>query len=304
RGACPFMNAPPSPVKVWIQASRPPTLVAALIPVAVGTAIAVAHGSFRADAAIAALVGAILIQIGTNFANDVFDFEKGADNEDRLGPTRAVAAGLLSPRAMRNAMILVFALAFVPGIYLATVAGLWVLGLGVVSILAGIGYTGGPYPLAYNGLGDIFVFAFFGFAAVFGTIAVQGSELGALGWGGAVAVGALSTAILVVNNVRDLPTDRKANKRTLVTRFGRTFGLAEYAVMLLLPYVTLLSLIYLGEPPLLALAGLTFPVAVMLWIFVAKTEGKKLNKALFGTAMLLLSYGALFSVGVAFGASG
>jgi 1,4-dihydroxy-2-naphthoate octaprenyltransferase len=289
-------------VKRWILAARPATLTAALVPVAVGTACAHAVGSLRWAPALAALVGAIWIQIGTNFANDVFDAEKGADTEDRLGPTRAVATGLISPAAMRRAMVLAFALATAAGGYLVTVGGWPIVAIGVASVLSGIAYTGGPYPLGYNGLGDLFVLTFFGFVAVAGTAYVQVGHVPDLAWLAAVPVGALATAILVVNNVRDRETDVRVGKRTLAVRFGRNAAIGEYAALMVASYATPLVLWLLGRPAWVLLPLVTLPVGVALTRQVARREGRPLNATLASTAKLLLVFGLLFAGGLAAGA--
>ncbi len=283
----------------WVRAARPATLTAALVPVLVGTAVAHVTGGARWDTALAALFGASAIQIGTNFANDVFDAEKGADTAERLGPVRAVAAGLLSARAMRLAMIVAFVVATMFGSYLVWTAGWPILVIGVLSIASGIAYTGGPYPLGYNGLGDVFVLLFFGLVAVLGTVLVQTGELPWLGWVAALPVGAIATAILVVNNVRDRQTDVVAGKRTLVVRFGRRFGELEYAALLLVAYATPLALSFVLSSWTPALPLLTAPLAVVLVRRVWSQEGAALNATLAATAQLLLAFGVLFAVGIA-----
>src|SRR5580692_1531577 len=219
--------AQPGLLRVWLLACRPATLVAAFVPVAVGAACAVADAHFRAGPALAALLGAVFIQIGTNLANDVYDFERGADTAERLGPTRAVQAGLLTARQVRAGMVVAFGLATLAGAYLVSAAGWPVVAIGVLSVASGIAYTGGPYPLGYHGLGDVFVMAFFGFVAVCGTVFVQAHEVPLLAWLAAVPVGAIATAVLVVNNLRDREQDARAGKRTLAVRFGRRAGVVE-----------------------------------------------------------------------------
>ncbi len=289
----------PSPLATWIAAARPATLTAAIVPVLVGTAVAHVTGGIRLDTALAALLGASAIQIGTNFANDVFDAEKGADTGARLGPTRAVAAGQIDARSMRAAMVLAFAVAALFGAYLAWSAGLVIVLVGLASIASGVAYTGGPYPLGYNGLGDVFVMLFFGFVAVLGTIFVQTAALPALGVVAALPVGAIATAILVVNNVRDRETDVVAKKRTLVVRFGRRFGELEYAALLALAYLGAIAaaLLTASAWPLLPL--LSAPLALGLARRLEREEGRPLNDVLAGTAKLLLAFGALFALGLA-----
>ncbi|MCU0699917.1 MAG: 1,4-dihydroxy-2-naphthoate polyprenyltransferase, partial [Myxococcaceae bacterium] len=225
------VSAPPSPLAAWALATRPKTLVAGFVPVAVGLAVAFKLGRLEWLPALGTLVGALLIQIGTNLFNDAYDFKRGADTTDRLGPPRATQQGWLSPEAVMRGAIGCFALAFVVGLYLVSVAGWPLLVVGVVSLLAGYAYTGGPFPLAYHGLGDVFVLVFFGLVAVGGTVFVQTQTVSVLALLAGVPVGALGVALLAVNNVRDAKTDVLANKRTLVVRLGVAFGKAEYVAM-------------------------------------------------------------------------
>ena len=287
-------------VEAWIVAARPATLTAAFAPVAVGTACAWRVGGFRWDAALAALIGAFLIQIGTNFANDLFDFEKGADTEQRLGPTRAAQAGLLTPKELRRGIVATFALALAIGVYLTWIAGPAVIVMGLSSIAAGLAYTGGPFPLAYNGLGDVFVMAFFGFVAVCGTAFVQALHVPELAWLASVPIGALATAILVVNNVRDFEGDARAGKHTLVVRLGRRWGVSEYVLLLLFAYLTPLAMLALGWTGVwVCLPLLTIPWSVKLARSVARDRGVALNQTLAGTAKLLSVFGVLFAAGIA-----
>jgi 1,4-dihydroxy-2-naphthoate octaprenyltransferase len=291
--------APRGALGTWWLAARPATLTAAVVPVVVGTAVAHATAAVRWDTALAALLGASAIQIGTNFANDVFDAEKGADTPDRLGPVRAVAAGLLSAGAMRAGMIVAFAVATLFGVYLTWAAGWPIVVIGVLSVASGIAYTGGPYPLGYNGLGDLFVMVFFGLVAVLGTVFVQTGELPALAWAAAVPVGAIATAILVVNNVRDRATDVRAGKRTLVVRFGRRFGELEYAILLAVAYATPLAIALASGGWAVCAPLVTGPAAVALARRVRTEEGPALNATLAATAKLLLAFGLLFALGLA-----
>lgn len=293
----------PGSAAAWWLAARPATLTAALVPVAVGTACAIAVGSFRAGAAFAALLGAMAIQIGTNFANDVFDYEKGADTEHRLGPTRAVQAGLLRPAAVRGGMVVAFGIAVLAGVYLTAVAGPAIVIIGVASILSGIAYTGGPFPLGYHGLGDLFVLVFFGFVAVCGTAFVQVGSVPLLAVWASVPVGAIATAILVVNNLRDRHTDAHAGKRTLAVRWGREIVIFEYVLLLLLAYAVPIGLVATGMSSTGALAPLvTLPWAAVLARRVATSEGPALNPLLGGTARLLAAFGLLFALGIALSA--
>lgn len=289
--------------RAWLMAARPATLTAALAPVAVGTACAWHAGGFRAGPALAALLGAALLQIGSNFANDVFDFEKGADTGERLGPTRAVQAGLLTPREMRFGMGVVFVLATLVGIYLTSVAGPAIVVLGTAAILSAIAYTGGPYPLGYHGLGDVFVLLFFGFAAVCGTAYVQALEVPLLAWAAAVPVGALATNILVVNNLRDRETDAVAGKRTLAVRWGRRGALAEYVGLMVAAYLVPVGLVAVGSTgPGVLLPWVTAPFAVRLVRAVSVDTGRALNASLVGTAKLVFLFGVSFALGIAFDA--
>lgn len=291
-----------STAAAWVLASRPATLTAAVVPVAVGSAVAAVEGGARLDTAVAALVGASAIQIGTNFANDVFDAEKGADREDRLGPTRVVQAGLLSGRAVRRAMWVAFSVAVLAGVYLTWHAGPAVIAIGVLSIASGIAYTAGPLPLAYAGLGDLFVMLFFGVVAVMGTTFVQTLRVSALAFAASLPVGALATAILVVNNVRDREQDRRVQKRTLAVRFGKTFSVGEYAGCMALAYAVPLGMFALGR----CSAAVLLPLMSAPWAWglarrLARREGRPLNAVLANTARLLLVYGLLFAGGLAWG---
>jgi 1,4-dihydroxy-2-naphthoate octaprenyltransferase len=231
-----------SPVwSVWIEATRPKTLPAAVAPVLVGTALAAHGGSADYAAAGLCLLFALLIQIGTNFANDYYDFIQGADSASRVGPRRAVAAGLVRPEVMKRAMVAVFALAFAVGLGLVAWGGPGLIVIGVASIACGVAYTGGPFPLGYNGLGDLFVFVFFGLVAVGATFFVQTGEVTVNAILAAIPIGLLAANILVVNNYRDVETDRAAGKRTLVVRFGRGAARAQFdaslVVALAMPFV-------------------------------------------------------------------
>ncbi len=288
-----------SSARAWLLCARPQTLTAAAVPVLVGCAVAMRSGGFRVAPALAALAGAFAIQIGTNFANDVFDHEKGADTEARLGPTRAVAAGLLSAGAVRRGMWLAFGMATLAGVYLTLDAGWPVVAIGCASVLAGIAYTGGPYPLGYHGLGDLFVMLFFGFVAVLGTVFVELHRLPVLAWYAAVPVGALATAILVVNNLRDRVTDETAGKRTLAVRWGRGGALAEYLALILVAYGVPIALVGLRLLPVSGLLPLaTLPLGAGLVLQVSHSEGRALNPLLGATARLLALYGVLFGVGI------
>jgi len=218
-----------APWKIWLSAARPRTLPAAVAPVVVGSALAWRAGSFDARAAGVCLAFALLVQIGANFANDYYDFVRGADTVERVGPRRAVAAGLIAPAAMRRATFLTFGAALALGLLLVAWGGWWLVGVGLACVLSAVAYTGGPWPLGYFGLGDVFVFVFFGLVAVGVTYYVQAGTVSPEVWLAAAAIGLLTTNILVVNNYRDVATDRRAGKRTLVVRWGRGFALGQFA---------------------------------------------------------------------------
>ncbi len=289
-----------SPLRLWIVASRPRTLPAAVAPVLVGTALAISEDEFRPLAFVAALVGSVFIQIGTNLANDYSDARRGADTEDRLGPVRVTAGGLMPPQRVLTGTYVAFGVAVAAGSYLAAVAGPELLLVGVVSIAAGVLYTGGPRPYGYAGLGELFVFLFFGLVAVAGSYYVQTEELTWEAIALAVPVGLLAAAILVVNNVRDIDTDRRAGKSTLAVKLGRDRARLLFAAMLVVAYAV---------PPAIPLAGgLTWWVALplasaalapALWRAVStRTDGPSLNAALAGTGRLLAVFSLLLSAGI------
>lgn len=289
-----------SGLRLWLLAARPATLPAAIAPVLVGGGLAGHVDGFRLLPFLAALVGALLIQVGTNLANDYFDFKKGADTEARLGPVRVTQSGLLSERMVFRAMLLVFGLAVLIGLYLVLVGGLPILVIGVLSIVSGVAYTGGPYPLGYHGLGDLFVFVFFGLVAVSGTYDVQTGHFTLLVLLCAVPMGLLITAILVANNVRDIETDRLAGKYTLAVRLGRRGTRIYYRLLLIVAYLVPLLLVVtrqLAWPALLPI--LTVPLAVRTSRIVATREdGPSLIAALKMTGIVQLLFGVLFSIGL------
>jgi 1,4-dihydroxy-2-naphthoate octaprenyltransferase len=264
----------------------------------VGTAIATAYGSFKLLPALAALYCAIAIQIGTNIFNDVMDFERGADTYERMGPLRVTQAGWLSPGTVRRGALIVFASAALVGIYLIYVGGWPVLLLGVASILAGLAYTAGPAPLAYNGLSDLFVMIFFGFAAVSGTIYVQMQSLPPVTWFAAGAVGSTITALLGVNNIRDIETDRRAGRRTIPVRIGRHGAAIEFLLLLGLAFILPGIAVLGGWAPLgVLLSWLAVPMAILAVRQLMLNQGKALNKVLALTARLVLVHGALLAAG-------
>ncbi len=287
-------------LRIWLMAARPRTLPAAVAPVLVGTALAGTRGSIDWIAFVAAMLGALFIQVGTNLSNDYSDARRGADTEDRLGPVRVTAGGLVPPRQVLFATYLSFGAAVLCGIYLIAVAGPVLLLIGAASILAGILYTGGPRPYGYEGLGEVFVFLFFGVVAVTGSYYVQRQDLPWEAFVLAVPVGLLAAAILVVNNVRDMDTDRRAGKRTLAVRLGRARTRRMYAAMLALAYVTAPLPWLLG--PLTAwllLPLLTLPLAVGLVRTVeTHTDGPTLNEALAGTGKLEFLFCVLLAAGL------
>lgn len=285
--------------QAWLLASRPKTLPAAVSPVIIGCAVAFAEQSFRFGPALAAFLGALLLQIGANLANDVFDFEKGADQHDRLGPMRVTQAGLLSPNEVKTGMWVTFGLAAFCGIYMTLVSGWFILLIGALAILAAIAYTGGPFPYGYKGLGEIFVFIFFGFAAVCGTYYAQTKTISQLAILSSIPVGLLIVAILVVNNVRDYESDKAANKRTLAVRFGLEWARQEFISIVILAFVivVLLSISDIATPWLL-LTWLSLPLVFSTSSSVLNQRGKILNKTLAGTGQLTLVFSLLYAVGL------
>lgn len=287
-------------LRPWILASRPRTLSAAAAPVVVATALAAREGALHLPSACLALCAALLIQIGANYANDLYDHERGADVPGRLGPTRVTSAGLLSPRAVRLGMWGIFGLAGLCGLYLIARGGWPIVIIGLASIAAAIIYTGGPFPIGYHGLGDLFAFLFFGVAAVVGTYYVQALTVSPVAWAAALPIGALVTAILVVNNVRDLETDRAVGKRTLAVILGRQAACIEYVLLLAAAYLMLpVFWLGLGLGPGVLLPIVTAPQAIRLArALYVERPGPALNRLLAGTAQLLLWYAILFAVGV------
>tara|TARA_B100000686_G_C16652581_1_gene896394 strand:+ start:104 stop:1036 length:933 start_codon:yes stop_codon:yes gene_type:complete len=291
--------ARPSTAKIWLLATRPKTLTAAAVPVVVGTALAHAAGKFAPAQALAALLVAFFIQIGTNFANDLFDFKKGADTEERLGPLRVTSAGLVTPRQITIACALAMSLAFLCGLFLVYSTSWLLLIVGIVSILSGLAYTGGPFPLAYNALGDLFVFIFFGLVATVGTYYVQTLSLDPAAFWYAVPVGALSTAILIVNNLRDVHTDKKHRKITTAVLLGPSVTRFFYLAMILLAYAIPVVMYLTEQGPALAMLALgSFPIAIIALKNVWTRQGAELNKVLAQTSILLLTTCLLMSLGL------
>ena len=285
--------------QIWLLAIRPKTLPASAAPVVVGSAVAFYHQAFQAGPALAALIAALLLQIGSNLANDVFDYRRGADTHARLGPTRVTQAGLLTPGQVLAGMWTCFGVATLLGVYLTVVAGWPVVVIGLSAIAAAIAYTGGPFPLGYYGLGDLAVFLFFGLAAVCGTYYVQALSLDWLAVWSALPMGFLTTAILVVNNLRDIDTDRAAGKHTLAVRLGVRGTRLEYLCLVVGAYLTPLFIwLFGGGPVWLLLAWLSFPAAVSLINLVWTQAGRPLNKALGGTGQLALLYAIFYGLGL------
>ncbi len=294
-------RAGPGKVAAWRAAARPPTLSAAVAPVLVGSGVAIADDVFDVGPAAGALFGAIFLQIGANFANDVFDFHKGADTSERLGPPRAVQQGLLTPREMLVGMWIAFAAAMVCGIYLVAIAGWSIVAVGLSSIVAAIIYTGGPWPIGYHALGDVFTFVFFGVVAVTGTYYVQADSLSGLAWGASVPLGCTVTAILVVNNLRDIDTDRAARKTTLAVVVGRVATRLWYAMLIVVAFTVAVGTWLLGSAdPWVLLVFASVPVAIpTLRAMVLDVRGRPLNRFLGLTARFHLAFGFTFAVGLA-----
>jgi 1,4-dihydroxy-2-naphthoate polyprenyltransferase len=293
-------------MRMWLMAARLRTLPAAVAPVLVGTSIAVTRDVFRPGAFIAALLGAILIQVGTNLSNDYSDARRGADTEERLGPMRVTAGGLVPPKTVLLWTYLTFGAAALCGVYLVVVAGWELLVLGVLSILAGVLYTGGPRPYGYEGLGEVFVFLFFGIVAVAGSAFAQLESWPWESFALAVPVGLLVTAILVVNNIRDMDTDRRAGKRTLAVRLGRERARFEYTALMAVGFLVLLPIAAIeiadsGAASALwwLLPWLTAPLAVKLvGVVRTRVDGPTLNGALARTAGLQLVFCVLLTAGI------
>lgn len=289
-----------SKMGAWMLATRPRTLPAAIAPVVLGSAIAIADKNFMWLPAAAALIVALLLQIGVNLANDYFDYLKGIDTQDRLGPIRVTQSGLIPAKQVRAGMILTLTLSLIPGIYLITVGGLPVFIIGLACICAALAYSGGPFPLASHGLGDLFVFIFFGLVAVCGTYYVQALHLTPLVWLMGVIEGLLITAILVVNNLRDIQSDRQTGKRTLAVIIGDRGSRIEYVLLLAGAYAIPIILMLSGRMSAWVMLPLiSLPIALYLMYFIWKhPAGPILNQALAKTAKLALIYSLLLSIGL------
>lgn len=282
---------------LWYLAARPKTLPASVAPILVGTAVAIHEGGFHALAALMALLTALLLQIAANFANDALDFRRGADTPDRTGPARVTALGYVTAEAVLRATALTLALAVMSGLYLVWRGGWPFLLIGVLALVSAVAYTGGPWPLAYLGLGEVFVFLFFGLAAVSGTAYLQTLEVTTLSLAAAVPMGLMAICILIVNNVRDLEGDRRAGKRTIAVRIGDRASRREYVLLQILVLV-IPFLLWAAGPlgPWASLTILAWPLFWRLWRQVGAWHGPKLNATLAGTGQATLAYSILFSL--------
>ncbi|PHR29833.1 MAG: 1,4-dihydroxy-2-naphthoate polyprenyltransferase [Desulfotalea sp.] len=290
-----------STMQLWWLAIRPKTLPAAVGPVAVGSAVAMADGRFLLLPALACFMGAMLLQIGVNLANDYFDFKNNIDSDERQGPVRVTQSGLIAPAAVRRGMIIALVLAALVFVYLGVVGGPVIILVGIASVVAAVAYSGGPFPLASNGLGEIFVFIFFGLVAVGGTYYIQAKDLTLVALLAAVPPGLLVTAIMVVNNLRDIDTDKKAGKRTLAVILGRYRTIMEYKFLIVASYITPLYMLVSGMADgFILLPMTTLPMARILIIKVECDLGTNLNELLASTARLSLMYSLMFSFGLVY----
>ena len=291
-------QAKPARFKAWMMAIRPKTLPAGAIPVVVGTALAAADGKFLPVAALVALLCALGIQVATNFINEIYDFRKGADTAERLGPTRTVAAGLISEKTMITVSVILLLAVFLMGLYLVYLAGWPILFIGLFSMFFAWAYTGGPYPIAYSGLGDLFVFIFFGLIAVGGTYYVQAGEVTFPVLTAAVAPGIFSVNILLVNNIRDIDTDRKVGKMTLPARIGGGNARWLYLGLTVVAYFVPVWVWMTGYSMWGMLAWISLPLAIGQLRALFQSEGRALNEVLAGTGKVMTLHGALFAAGL------
>lgn len=288
-----------SKIHSWFLAARPKTLLAAVVPVMVGSSLAIYSGFFFLPYTIVALLCSILIQIGTNYTNDLYDYLKGSDTKERKGPIRVLSAGLISVQEMKRGIFIVFLITFLLGLYLVYSAGWVILIIGLISIVAGLAYTAGPFPLAYNGLGDVFVFLFFGIVGTMGTFYLHHHEFTLLSFIISLPVGALITNILIVNNYRDIDEDRAAGKKTLAVILGNTFSRIEFNLLILLSFIVpVLLFSYYNFSYWIFLPYLSLPVPVLLIKMLNKYNGTELNETLELTAKFSALYGLLFSIGI------
>lgn len=292
-------NFTPTKIQSWVLASRPKTLPAAVVPVIVGSALAINKGKFEIIYSLIALCCSLLIQIGTNFVNDLYDYIKGADNDKRKGPLRVLASGLITVTEMKIGSFLIFLISFLLGLVLVEKAGLLILWIGILSIIAGIAYTAGPFPLAYNGLGDVFVFMFFGIVGTMGTFYIQVEKISFVAFLTSIPVGALITNILVVNNYRDIEEDKAAGKRTLAVIFGKNFARYQYIFLLAASFFTpVILFLFFNFRIWILLPFLTVPIAFKLIVMLYKLDGLQLNKTLELTAKFSALFGILFAAGL------
>jgi 1,4-dihydroxy-2-naphthoate octaprenyltransferase len=296
-------DATPSRAKAWLLASRPATLPAAAVPVLVGTAAAIAAGArFHPLIFAVTLLSALFIQVGTNFANDYSDFHRGADHAGRLGPTRVTQSGLIAHASVRRGIVVAFGIATLLGAYLVYVGGWPIVAIGIFSIICGLAYTGGPWPFGYHGLGDVFVFVFFGLIAVTGTAYLQLGAWSTFPLLVSIPIGLLVTNILVINNLRDLPTDRDAGKHTLAVRIGDRATRFQYLVFVTVAYAMLVGFADAGHDWWLLLPLISLPVALIVTRTVMDgTSGRELNPMLKKSGQILLAYGVLLSIGLLVG---
>ncbi|MDO8550943.1 MAG: 1,4-dihydroxy-2-naphthoate polyprenyltransferase [Ignavibacteria bacterium] len=288
-----------SKLQSWVLASRPKTLLASVVPVMVGTSLAVNIGEFNLLISFVALICSLLIQVGTNFTNDLYDYLRGADTKYRKGPVRVLASGLITVKEMKAGIFITFISAFILGLYLVYVGGIIILVIGILSIIAGLAYTAGPYPLAYKGLGDILVFMFFGLIGTLGTFYLHTNELSLPAFLSSIPVGALITNILVVNNYRDIEEDKLAGKNTLAVKLGKTFTQYQFIFLIAVSFLTPLVLFLFFDFKIwIFLPYFTLPVAYNIIKMLFTLDGIQLNKTLELTAKLSALYGILFSAGL------
>ncbi len=290
----------PNKFQSWILAARPKTLPAAVVPVLLGTAVAISDNKFQPLAAFIALICSVLIQVGTNFVNDLYDYLKGSDKKDRVGPARVLASGLISVIEMKVGIFLCFSVTFFLGLYLVYLGGMIILLIGILSIFFGYAYTAGPYPLSYNGLGDVFVFVFFGFVGTIGTYYVQALDVSWVAVLVSIPAGALITNILVVNNYRDIEEDRVNNKKTLAVLFGKRYSRFQYYSSLIISYAVPIIIYFNYKQSILILLPLiTLPLALRLVKMMLTYKGNQLNETLALTAKFSALFAILLSIGIA-----
>jgi 1,4-dihydroxy-2-naphthoate octaprenyltransferase len=292
------MTSELSLLQVWLHAIRPKTLFASISPILVGSAVAWREDGFHLLAALVSLIVALLLQILSNLANDYFDFKRGAD-KDRVGPLRVMQAGLVTERQMQAAIGITIALAIAGGLYLVYLGGWPIFILGLLAVICAVAYTGGPFPLGYYGLGDLFVFIFFGLVGVAGSAYVQTGELTWLAIVASLPIACLATAIIVANNLRDIETDRAAGKHTLATRLGREGTVYEYTALIVTAFTVPLVLAFFGEVSWTWLATIVcLPLAIPLVAAIDKATGRELIPVLVGTARLTFVFAAVFAMGI------